>query len=436
MIRLSRRRFITLSSGLVVAGCSGASELAGTTSIGTPSTTAPAPPTTLPAGTVPATAPPSTVVTSIAADDGLVSGDRILVMVELAGGNDALNTLPPLGGPYQALRPSLALTDDEMVDAGLGDYALHGSLATLLPLVEQERLAFLAGIGFDDPDRSHFVSIDRWHRADRMEAPMGWLGRWLDQLADDLPSLGATTLGGGGRILLGAERRGTVINTPESFAFPTALDPDALAALAVPSGDDPLVTAAQRAYATSIAASAEFAEVAAAARAESTDDGTRGVPGGGAFSTGLAVAGELIAADAGTRVITITGGGFDTHSGQKAVHAGLLGDLASGLAGFWERMDAEGLADRVLLATHSEFGRRVAENGSDGCDHGAAGLSLLMGPSVSSGVHGALDTTDLVQGDLRPVIDPRTLFTACLDWLGADVESVLGSRYDQVPLLA
>jgi uncharacterized protein (DUF1501 family) len=89
----------------------------------------------------------------------------------------------------------------------------------------------------------------------------------------------------------------------------------------------------------------------------------------------------------------------------------------------------------VLLATTSEFGRRVRENASNGCDHGAAGVSFLMGDSIAAGLHGMLDTGDLLDGDLRPLIDPRTLFTACLDWLGGDVEQILGRRYDDITLL-
>ena len=111
------------------------------------------------------------------------------------------------------------------------------------------------------------------------------------------------------------------------------------------------------------------------------------------------------------------------------------GILAAGLTAFWDRLEGAGASHRVLVATMSEFGRRVAENASSGCDHGAAGASLLMGESIRGGLHGALDTGDLLDGDLRPGIDPRTMFTACLDWLGADVEHILGSRYDEIQLL-
>jgi len=129
-------------------------------------------------------------------------------------------------------------------------------------------------------------------------------------------------------------------------------------------------------------------------------------------------------------------GCFDTHADQLDTHAALLGDLANGLAGFWATLDAAGASGRVLVATTSEFGRRVAQNASDGCDHGAAGVSFVMADSVAAAQFGSIDTGDLLEGDLRPQIDPRALFTACLDWLDADVERILGRRYDEVRLLA
>ena len=130
----------------------------------------------------------------------------------------------------------------------------------------------------------------------------------------------------------------------------------------------------------------------------------------------------------------MSAGGFDTHANQAPTQQQLLADLASGLSAFLATVDQAGMTDRVLVATTSEFGRRVQENGSGGTDHGAGGLSLVLGP-VRPGVHGSLDLGDLLDGDVRPAVDPRVLYTAALDWLGADVEAVLGRRYDDVTLL-
>ena len=298
-------------------------------------------------------------------------------------------------------------------------------------------MAVVAGIGFPDPNRSHFVATDRWMRADRMDDTLGWLGRWLDMLPAAPAALGATALGSGGAMLAGADRSGTAIDEANAFAFPAGLGNGAIRSLTEPISDDPLHAAAQQAFLSSIGAVEEFDTIADAVRRTlPATDANELAQRGGAFTTGLAVAAQLVIGDVGTRVITVRGGGFDTHSDQLVTHADLLADLATGLTSFWQTIDDAGAGERVLVATHSEFGRRVGQNASEGCDHGAAGASFLIGNSVQAGLHGSIDTSDLLDGDLRPQIDPRTMFTACLDWLGADVERILGRRYDDITLLA
>jgi len=157
--------------------------------------------------------------------------------------------------------------------------------------------------------------------------------------------------------------------------------------------------------------------------------------GGNPISDGLATAAALLTADVGARLVVVSASGFDTDSGQAAVQAGLLTDLAQGLNGFQQTMDAADLGQDVLVVTTSEFGRRAAENASEGTDHGAGGLSFVLGNAVQGGLYGSADLGDLLDGDIRPVIDPRAMYTACLDWLGADVEAVLGRRYDGLSVL-
>ena len=433
MITISRRRFLTIAGGAVLAGCSAQqAQPAGrssttTTSLWQPSGTTP------PTGAVPVTSE----VTTVAAPDGVVPDGGVLVLVEMAGGNDALNTLPPLADSYRLLRPTLAIPEDELVaSAALTDHALHPSLAPLVPFLDAGRLAAVAGIGFQDPDRSHFYSIDRWQRADRMDDSIGWLGRWLDTLTQEPAALHATALGGTGEMLLGDGRSGTVIDGSAALAFPSSLGNQAIRQLTEPVSTDPMLAAAQEAFLNSVGAVEAFDPIADAARDDLSADGIDYGPATTPFQNGLAIAAQMVVGDVGTRVVTITVNGFDTHSNQLATHAALLDDLAAGLVAFWDTVDAAGMSDRVLLATHSEFGRRVAENGSAGCDHGAAGVSFVMGSSIRPGVHGRTDADDLVDGDMRPIIDPRSLFTTCLDWLGADVERILGDRYDDVSLLA
>ena len=191
---ITRRHFIAMSGRVVLAGCAGGQRSA-LPSSSPGSTTSPTAPTTAPA--VP------TTVSTIAVDPAVVPDGRVLVLVELAGGNDALNTLVPMAGPsaavYRSLRPTLGIAEGDLL--ALDDrVGLHPSLGALTTMTD--RLAIVAGVGFADPDRSHFVSFDRWWRADRLEEPTGWLGRWLDTLpAEALAPLGATAVGSGSPVL-------------------------------------------------------------------------------------------------------------------------------------------------------------------------------------------------------------------------------------------
>jgi uncharacterized protein (DUF1501 family) len=437
MIIISRRRFLALSGGLLASGCAAnrSADLALPSSASAPSASA----TPAPLTAVPTTTPG--VVTTVSTPPELASAalvdQPVLVLVELRGGNDAVNTLPPLTGAYRDLRPTLSLAEsDILTTTALAGHGLHPSLGPLLPFAESGRMATLAGIGFDDPNRSHFVSMDRWARADRLDDSIGWLGRWLDTLPDELTSLGVTSLGAVGEVAIGASRSATVIDDVDAFAFPSMLSNSTIRTLGEQPSNDPIVAAAQRAFVNSVGAIEEFDEIADAVRARTPerDVDALGVQSG-AYTTGLAVAAEMILGDVGTRVVTISVNGFDTHSDQLETHAALLADLANGLSQFWATLDDAGASDRVLLATTSEFGRRVAQNASEGCDHGAAGVSFLMGNAVNGALLGAIDTGDLLNGDLRPQLDPRLMFTACLDWLGGDVDQILGKRYEDIALL-
>lgn len=421
---ITRRRFLVVAGGAIVAGCAGAGD-SGTTERAATASSPATPPTTAPT--------PATVTTVDVAPDVVPDG-RVLVIVELAGGNDAVNTLVPLTGSsmavYRDLRPSLALAETELVALGTSGHGLHPSLAPLTAI--EGRMATIPGIGFSDPDRSHFVSFDRWWRADRLGESEGWLGRWLDTLpAESLGALGATAIGKGSPVLRRATAPTTVIAEPAAFVFPDDMG-SGLAAFAegAPSGD-PVLDAARTAWGSTVDAVGQFAPVGASADARAgVDDAT-----GSGFGDGLQLAAELVVGDVGARVIVVSVGGFDTHSNQLDTHAALLADLAEGITRFWATVDAADLGDRVLLVTQSEFGRRVAENGSAGCDHGAAGVSFAIGSSIVPGLHGAVDLTGLLDGDVRPTTDPRALFTVALDWLGGDVERILGRRYDDLDLL-
>ena len=296
----------------------------------------------------------------------------------------------------------------------------------------------MRGVGFPDPDRSHFVSMDRWWRADRGGSAPGWLAGWLASLPADAGALAATGLNGGAPPLAGSDRLVTTLVDPTGFRFRSPAMAAGLLALSDDGssgndgndgGGDDLTALARAAMARSVDA---VADVEGLVTAAGTDDGLQQES---PFTAGLALAAEIVAAATGPTVVVVSGGGFDTHAAQVATHERLYADVATGIAGYFSRATAGGFAERSLLMTTSEFGRRVAENGSGGTDHGAASTTFLAGPAVAGGLQGSIDLGDLLEGDVRPTVDPRTIYTAALDWLGADAEAALGRRYDEVTLL-
>ncbi|MGH9244483.1 MAG: DUF1501 domain-containing protein [Acidimicrobiales bacterium] len=376
---------------------------------------------------------------------------RILVLVQCGGGNDGLNTLVPAGaGRYRDARPSLAPEEDRLIAVPGNDrLALHPALGSLRPLWEAGSIAALQGIGYEQRSRSHFQSMQAWWTGDpTAQGRDGWLGRWLRATgaADDNP-LAAVVLGGGPASAVRAEGTvSTVVSNLRAFRLrapgPAGVDAvrDALLASARPLAPDPTLSAAQQALPDALNACALLSSIA-------PPNGSRDEDGGpeaegeraGAISAGLDAAARLVALDGtaglGIRVIAVGGGGFDTHANQAGTHAALLADLAGGIAGFFEQIEATGDAERVLLVTTSEFGRRVAENGSGGTDHGAAGVQFIAGVGVRGGVVGDVDLGHLVDGDLRPTIDVRSLYSVALDWLGGPVDEVVGRPFDGYGIL-
>jgi uncharacterized protein (DUF1501 family) len=360
---------------------------------------------------------------------GAAFGGRRLVVVQLNGGNDLLNTLPPTDGRYRDLRPTLAIPEADVISlTGVTDASLHPSLAGLTRFWDAGQLAVIRGIGFEVPNRSHFVSMDRWWRADELTQP-GWLGRVLDALPAEPTPLFATALGSGAPLLNGLTAQPTVITTPRSFRW-VDMDPAWLTLMG--DGGDDLAGLARHAFQRTVKAVTDFAAITGGS---DTSDELPTREGGATIADGLSVAADLLAADAGTQIVVVSASGFDTHANQLPVHAELLTDVADGVAAFFDSIEAAGIADDTLLVVTSEFGRRAAENGSGGCDHGAGGLSLAFGHGVRGGMFGEVDLGDLLDGDVRPNVAPQALFTRCLDWLGVDAEQILGARDDSLHLL-
>jgi uncharacterized protein (DUF1501 family) len=347
---------------------------------------------------------------------------RTLVVVELRGGNDGLATVVPDDGRLRDARPTLAADEAALLrPAGLDGASFHPALAPLVGHWEAGRLAVVQGLGFEHPGRSHFECEQHWWdgTTPHEPSPTGWLGRWLDATAPEgeQPPLRGVALGSTAPVLRAARATSTVVLDP--LAFTPTTTARALAAVPSVSATDPVVAATQRAIVDAVAAgdtlAAPLSAVAPGERPSLTGD--------------LAVAADLLAADLGIEVLVVGGGGFDTHAEQAPTHAALLADLATGLDALWSSVEASGRAGEVLVVTTSEFGRRVQENGSAGTDHGLAGCQFVLG-AARGGVVGAVDLGDLIDGDLRPTVDPRSLFASALRWLGGPVDEVLDGYED------
>ncbi|MFB0901253.1 MAG: DUF1501 domain-containing protein, partial [Acidimicrobiales bacterium] len=308
--------------------------------------------------------------------------NRTLVVVDLQGGNDALNTLVPQSGLYRDLRPTIGVDEGDLLSFKGLSHGVHPSLASLQNLWDSGQMTALYGIGMQGQGRSHFVAQDAWRTARPGEpARSGWLGRWLEASAavDPLP-LRAISLGQSTLAVQGVQGRPVAIQSVGGFRLkPPRLNSGVTAA--VLSMGSPLEAGlmgqAQAAIPQTVEAVTQLQQLVAGIEineGEEVDlDGDRAL---------FHAAQAIIQGDVGTQVIYVTINGFDTHSLQGPKQDALLRLVGDGLAGMFAALETTGHADTTLALVVSEFGRRGAENGSGGTDHGQGGLSLLLGPDV------------------------------------------------------
>jgi uncharacterized protein (DUF1501 family) len=370
---------------------------------------------------------------------GEASG-RILVVVEMGGGNDGLNTLVPPDGRYRDARPTLAVPEQQVLalDGGSG-YGLHPSLEPLTALWDGGHLAAMQGVGFGGQSRSHFAATDVWHAGGVFPFTTSWLGRWLDATGDESSSpLRAIGLGTDNRILAAEHSLSTVVKDPATFDLlvPAGADLDADAVIAAfeatarPASEDPLVSATQAA----IPATIEAVDLLRRATADAGDPEEAAAPPGSATALLGSVA-RIVELDVGTELFVVGVDGFDTHAGQTDAHPGLLADIGSGISGFLAEMARQGRTEDVLVVTTSEFGRRVAENASVGTDHGFANVAFLAGDAVNGQIVGDLDLVHLDEGDVPIDIETRSLYANALDWLGGPTDEILDGSFDRYGLI-
>ncbi|HVT43262.1 MAG TPA: DUF1501 domain-containing protein [Thermoanaerobaculia bacterium] len=367
---------------------------------------------------------------------------RILVILQLAGGNDGINTfIPYADSRYRSLRPTLSIPESQilMIDDRFG---LHPSLAKIRDLYESGRLTFVNDVGFSSLDRSHFRCQDVWQTADDSYGQVqrgirGWLGRYADLYLGGIDSP-LTTVSIGNRNALGLVA-GDVLPTAvtDAGSFEILTDPR------YPEDRDPYVATVRSVYAgTPLSGDLEVI------RSQGTEtlraiDLLKTIPGpsasagypASALGRAFQLTAQLIAGEVGTHAVWVSTGGYDTHSTQANTHATLLLDVSESLAAFHDDLADRRLSDRVLVLAWSEFGRRVQENASQGTDHGKAGTVFLMGDRVRGGTfYGeAPSLSDLDNGDLKTRIDFRSVYwTVIEDWLGNDPLPVLNAQYENL----
>jgi uncharacterized protein (DUF1501 family) len=360
---------------------------------------------------------------------------RVLVVVQLDGGNDGINTVVPFADEgYSRYRSSVRLDRGQIIKIN-DKVGLHPSMTGAGKLLESGRLAIVPGVGYPNPNRSHFESMAIWQSA-RLEAEdrngPGWLGLGLDGVRPTAEGSASSLFVGSGPVPIALRGHRSLAASLERLDDLT-LDPAARAgrSLTEDAAGDDLEAFVRRstldAYTSSDRLAALGREKDAGARYPASELATR-----------LRTVARLLKGGHNARIYYTTQSGYDTHASQLFPHANLLGTLSDALLAFLDDLAAAKLAERVVVLCFSEFGRRVAENGSAGTDHGTSGPVLLVGPSVRNGLTGPYPSlTDLQDGDLKMAVDFRRVYATILEsWLSLSGRSALGGAFEPLPLFA
>lgn len=359
---------------------------------------------------------------------------RVLVVIQLDGGNDGINTVVPFRDEgYARHRKALRLSSDQLIRVADG-VGLHPAMRGASELLESGRLAIAPGVGYPNPSRSHFQSMAIWQTA-RLDPEehtgLGWLGRGLDGGPEAGSGGASMLLLGNGALPTALRGRSTVasaLDRIDDLVLDRPLASTLRGVVEKCKPTDDLTAFIQR---STLDAYATADRLAALGR----DDSQTRYPST-ELAKHLGLIARLLKGGLGTRVFYTLQGGYDTHADQLGTHYQLLAELSDALKAFLDDLSASGLAERVLVIGFSEFGRRVEENSSKGTDHGTSGPVLLAGDCVRPGLSGPLPSlSDLVDGDLKVTIDFRQIYASVLEnWLGLPSKEALGGEFEPWPL--
>ncbi len=368
---------------------------------------------------------------------GTASAGRTLVVLELMGGNDGINTvIPYTDNAYSSVRSRIGIPVGSVLQLD-GKLALNPVMTGLKALWDANRVAVVEGVGYPSSSLSHFTSRDIWHTADpALAQERGWLGRWLDAHvgSNANPLVCAAVSNTLPRTLLADSVSVPSFVSIASYSYPT----DG----AYPGDKNNQVDAfvAEGADEFEIENTVERLSVLSGVAVSSSSIlqgvGTGYVAAGqypsGSLGSGLALIAQIILAGVGAQILYITYGGFDNHAGEDQDHDPLLQNVSDGIRALFDDLDARGKAHDVLLMTWSEFGRRVQDNASNGTDHGTSAPHFVVGDAVQPGIYGAppsLTSLD-ANGNLLIENDFRSYYGTILsDWLGADAAAILGAAW-------
>jgi uncharacterized protein (DUF1501 family) len=390
----------------------------------------------------------------------------ILVVLQMAGGNDGLNTAVPYGNDhYQQARKTIGLSAKNILKIN-DQVGLHPSLTGFKALYDAGHLSLIQGIGYPNPNRSHFRSTEIWQTASDAQKveSYGWLGRYFDNACPGAdPTVGVTIGRQMPQAFNSRTPTGICLDNPQNYRFimggHRAADGEmnseekTFRELNQPAMDEggadnsgavigaiggPLArqgSALDFLRRTSLDAQVSSDKILAITQRVQNQAEYPGSP----LASSLKLVARLIAGGLPTRIYYVSQGGYDTHVNQANQHARLLQDLGDSTKAFVADLTAQGNFDRVLLMTFSEFGRRVAENANGGTDHGAAAPMFVVGKKVKAGLRGrypSLAPEDLFEGDLRFNVDFRSVYAAVLEeWLQTKSEPILGAKFTPLPLV-
>jgi uncharacterized protein (DUF1501 family) len=401
-----------------------------------------------------------------AADNANVTTGKdgtILVILQMAGGNDGLNTLIPFANDhYQKARTRLGFKGKSVLKLN-DELGLHPNLAGFKSLYDAGQLSVIQGVGYPNPNRSHFRSTDIWQTAsdsNKFERH-GWLGRYFDNACKGSdPTVGVSVGRQMPLAFAGKSALGVSLDNPQNYRFISTDKPDQDETAMMEDTYRKLNMSDNASEANSGAtigalsgsvmregSSLDYVERTALdaqissekVRAASNKVQNHGDYPATQLANSLKLVARLIGGSMPTRIYYVSQGGYDTHSNQLAAHDRLLKDLGDSVKAFMDDINAQGNRERVMLMTFSEFGRRVSENASGGTDHGAASVMFVAGNKIKAGLAGkypSLAPADLLNGDLKYTTDFRSVYAGILEnWLRTQSAPILRQKFPPLALI-